>query len=77
MADIAHSLMIKYGLLKPPSDDKIKLWIEKTEHYISTGIKAEEAGAKAAQEIFPDYGKVMYASQADTIAALLNQARNK
>jgi len=77
MADVAHSLKIKYGLLNSPSEEKIKLWVEKTESYISSGVSAEEAGGKAAQEIFPDYQKIKYAAQADTILALLGQAKNR
>ncbi len=77
MADIAHSLQIKYGLTQSPSGEKIKLWLEKTESYISSGINAEEAAAKAAQEVFPDYERMIYSTQADTILALLAQARKK
>ena len=77
MADIAHSLKIKYGLLSSPSDDQIKLWVQKSEAYISDGITAEEAGVRAAKEVFSDYQKMKYAAQADTITALLNQAKNK
>jgi len=77
MADLAHSLKIKYGLLNSPSEDKIKLWREKTESYISTGINAEEAGTKAAQAVFPDYESIKYAAQADTITALLAEAKKR
>jgi len=77
MADIAHSLKIKYGLLNPPPEDKIKLWVEKTESFISGGISADEAGERAAQEVFLDYQKIIYEAQADTILALLAQAKNK
>jgi len=77
MSVIAHSLKIKYGLLNSPSEEKIKLWAEKSEAYISKGVTAEEAGNKAAKEVFSDYKKMFYAAQADTILVLLNQAKNK
>jgi len=77
MSNIAHSLQIKYGLSNPPSEEKIKLWVQKTEEYISSGFDKEKAGEKSAQDIFPDYQKIKYAAQADTIVALLIQAKNK
>jgi hypothetical protein len=77
MANIAHSLMIKYGLAGHPSESRIADWVTRTQTYINRGFDAEKAGLEAARQIFPDFNSHVYASQADTIMALLAQARNK
>lgn len=77
MANIGHSLMIKYGLRAAPEQAKIDQWVKRTEEYINKGHDPEDAGRKAAKDIFPDYDQFKYAAQADTILALLAQARNR
>ena len=77
MADIAHSLYIKYGLTHQPSDGEIRRWRDEAERLIRQGVPGEDAGIRAAKATFYDFGQAVYASEADTIEALLGAARNK
>jgi hypothetical protein len=71
---IGHSLMIKYGLKGAPSEAKANEWVNLVQEYIRKGIASETAGVLAAKAIFPDYNTMVYASEADTIEALLREA---
>ncbi|MFZ5755452.1 MAG: hypothetical protein ACOY3X_00950 [Pseudomonadota bacterium] len=77
MSDIIHGLFIKYGLRTRPTDAQAAKWAELTNKYIAAGAEKESAGARAAKEIFSDYNTMVYASEADTIEALLRQAQRK
>lgn len=77
MADIASDLMIKYGLSRPPSDQSIRAWAQRTESIMSRGHDPEAAGRMAAEETFSDYRTRFYESQGATIMALLALARRK
>lgn len=77
MADIAHSLRIKYGLRRDPSLEEISRWRDRTVGFIDRGFGREDAGQRAAALVFPDYNTVKYASEADDIGWLLDQAGNK
>lgn len=77
MADIGHSLFIKYGLKQRPTQQQINAWVSIVETLILTGIEKERAGDQAASIIFPDYKSCIYLSQADTIMTLLNAAKRK
>lgn len=74
---ISRSLFIKYGLRNSPTDQQIEQWVLFTEALIRAGVDKETAGAQAAQQIFPDFNTAVYASEADTIEALLAAARNR
>ena len=77
MSDLSDSLRIKYGLGDNPTDSQISKWAEATQKYINQGYSAEEAGRKAASEIFYDFGKYIYKSESDTIYTLLQEAKKK
>lgn len=77
MADIGHSLFIKYGLKQHPTQQQIDAWVSLVETLILAGIEKERAGDQAAAKIFPDYNTCVYASQADTIMTLLDAAKRK
>ena len=77
MADLGYSLRIKYGLIEDPAPNKIDDWVRKTDDYIKNGYKKEDAGENAARDVFPDYSRKVYRNQADTIEALLDEAKKK
>jgi hypothetical protein len=77
MANAALALRIKYGLANDPTESKISEWARKTREYQRGGLSLEEAGAAAAKLLFPDYRTRHYASEADTIEALLRAAESK
>ncbi|WP_162827031.1 hypothetical protein [Pseudolabrys taiwanensis] len=77
MADISHGLMIKFGLANAPSESLSERWASLTRIYINGGMDREAAGDRAAKELFPDYQTRFYASEADTISYLLQQAGDK
>jgi hypothetical protein len=77
MADAPHNLKIKYGLRNEPTDAQVKLWAQITRKVASQGHSLDTAGAAAAKQIFPDYRTVVYASEADTIEALLRAAEGR
>ncbi|PXA02850.1 hypothetical protein DDZ13_15020 [Coraliomargarita sinensis] len=72
-AQIAQKLKIKYGLRNTPSDSQVENWKSKVELKKKVGLTVETAGRSAAEDIFTDYSTVKYASQADTIEALLEE----
>lgn len=74
MSDVAHNLRIKYGLTNQPTDDQVKLWAQVTRRLATQGLSQEQAGAAAAQQVFPDFRTMVFKSEADTIEALLRAA---
>lgn len=74
MANIGHSLKLKYGLASEPSKAMADRWYALTLRYISEGENSASAGSKAAAYLFPDFNTRHYASEADTIEALLREA---
>lgn len=74
---INHSLFIKYGLNHNPTEQEIEQWASLVEVLIRSGIGKEAAGERAAEQVFPDFNTMVYASEADTIEALLAAARNR
>lgn len=73
MADIGHQLKIKYGLAQNPSPDSVLRWQRLTKSLIGQGVPSEDAGLRAARQMFPDFQTRYYASEADTISYLLDQ----
>lgn len=65
---------ILYGLMDPPSDDQIVKWTEITKEYIDAGVDADEAGRRAAAQVFGRLYAVALFSEADTIDTLLARA---
>jgi hypothetical protein len=77
MADISNGLKDKYGLRSAPLNSQIAAWAKETERLIEKGLPREQAGENAAKVIFPDYKSSITKSDADTIVALLEAAKNK
>jgi hypothetical protein len=77
MASIGHGLMIKFGLGHEPSPESADEWARLTSELIRQGSSPDAAGEHAAKRLFSDYRTRHYASQADTIALLLQQAGDK
>lgn len=77
MANISHSLLIKYGLPRAPSQAEADQWLQLVEAYIRQGQSRDRAGELAAKATFRGYNTVVYASEADTIEALLSKARER
>jgi hypothetical protein len=77
LANISHQLMIKYGLRTGPSQALVDRWVQLTESLISQGVAGEQAGTRAAVQVFPDYQTHIYASESDTITSLLGRAKDK
>lgn len=68
---------IKYGLPTEPTDADIALWQIRYLRHKNDGMSSEKAGHEAASETFEGYQTCKYASQADTIEALLAEVGNK
>lgn len=77
MAEIGNLLRIKYGLGHDPSPEKAEEWARRTRDLIEQGRGREEAGQMAAQQIWRDYRTHFYASEADNLESLLQQAGGK
>lgn len=77
MANAANGLRIRFGLQHQPTDTQIKQWVDLVKQLKARGYSVDQAGAAAAKQIFPDFNTMVYASEADTIEALLRLAENK
>jgi hypothetical protein len=74
---IDTKLKIKYGLPRAPTLLEVTRWVETTEVLIRQGVQPDEAGHRAAVEVFPGVDTCAYFSEADTIASLLAHAKAK
>ena len=77
MANLALKLRIKYGLEDEPSDYQIREWATKTEELIRRDYSRDDAGSQAAREVFPGFGTMILKAEADTLEALLEEAKKK
>lgn len=77
MAEIGRQLKIKYGLGADPSALNQARWADLVQQLINQGIQREEAGKRAARQLFPDFQTRVYAGEADTLEALLEAAKRK
>lgn len=77
MSEVSHSLYVKYGLGHRPTASEVEAWVKGVEALIRAGTPQEEAGHRAASQLFEDYNRFGYKSQADTIEMLLSQAKSK
>ena len=77
MSDVADDLRIKYGLDDNPSPAAVAQWVAATEALLEEGVPPEEAGRRAAGATFGQLERILYFSEADTLAALLARAREK
>lgn len=74
---LGHDLRTKYGLTDEPSAELIAAWAERARALAAETSDPEQAGRKAALEIFGELDGILYFSQADTIEALLARAKEK
>lgn len=77
MRTVGPSLRIKYKLRDVPTDAEVAAWAEETERLVREGLDPEEAGLAAADRLFEIVPNLVIKAEADTIAALLAQARAK
>lgn len=77
MSDLANRLRIKYGTAQPPSPASIERWVVEVERLLKEGFAPEEAGRAAAKVALPGAETMIFESEADTLEALLNEAKNK
>lgn len=77
MREIGVGLRIKYKLSEIPTDEQAFAWAALVEKYERQGLDAEEAGYKAADTLFEIDPNLILKSEADTIEALLEQAKKK
>ena len=75
--DLGHDLRIKYGLSGDPDAAKIGAWAKRVETLGRELDNVEQAGRRAALEVFGELDRTLYFSAADTIEALLARAREK
>lgn len=68
---IAVKLRIKFGLVDDSSLDQIAAWSAAVAAGIARGDDPEEAGRSAAFDHFEGVDRCFYASEADSIMALL------
>ena len=67
-------LRIKYGLAHDPSDDAVRQWHTHYLMFCAKGLDSEKAGYESAKNEFVGFEQVNYASPADTIKAVLEEA---
>jgi len=77
MREIGSGLRIKYRLSVVPSDREAHQWAERADALIKEGVEPEEAGRQAANELFEIVPNLVLKAEADTIEALLKQAKEK
>ncbi len=71
--DAQHKLRIVYGLSQnEPTPYQIRKWRERVRALMNRGLSSDDAGDRAAQEIFTTDMMHFYAAQPDTIHDILN-----
>lgn len=77
MRDIGASLRIKYKLRDIPTEEESARWAALTEQFRKEGDSLEAAGRRAADDLFEIVPNLILKAEADTIEALLEQAKKK
>jgi hypothetical protein len=77
VAEIGERLRIRFGLEKAPSKEQVTEWARLVRHLVVEGQRLDDAGTTAAKQTFPDFGKYVFKTEADTIVALLEAAEKK
>jgi hypothetical protein len=77
LREIGSALRIKYKLRDAPSDEEAARWTELTERLVREGADPDEAGVRAAGQLFEIVPNLILKAEADTIEALLDQAKRK
>ncbi len=65
----------KYGLVHIPNRHKMEAWIDRTRGAVSGGVGPEEAGLRAARELFPYELKEHAVYTSHPVPELLEMAR--
>ena len=77
MREIGTGLRIKYRLREVPDERGAAAWAKRVASLVGEGVDPEEAGRLAADELFEVVPNLVLKAEADTIEALLAQARAK
>lgn len=77
MREIGVALRIKYKLRDVPSEEQAAGWAELTEQLVREGVDPDEAGQRAADQLFNTVPNLVLKAEADTIEALLEKAKRK
>ncbi len=77
MREIGVGLRIKYKLKEVPTEAQGAEWADLVERLVRDGVDAEEAGRRAADQLFEVVPNLILKAEADTIEALLEEARKK
>ncbi len=71
--DAQHKLRILYGLSQnEPTPNHIRKWRDRVRALMNRGLSSDDAGDRAAKEIFTTDMTHNYAAQPDTIHNILN-----
>lgn len=73
--DFGRRLKIRFGTSRDPSNEEIDRWLREIAKLVGLGQTQDVAANQAATSIFPGTGTHVYASEGDTIAALLREAQ--
>lgn len=77
MREIGSALRIKYKLMDVPTEEQAAEWAKLVDAYRGEGHDIEEAGQLAAEQLFRVEPNLILKAEADTIEALLDQAKKK
>lgn len=75
--EVSRKLQVKYGLTSEPTTTQVTAWVALTRANMSDGTESELAGEIAARYLFADYRSRVFATEADTLEMLLNEAEKK
>ncbi len=71
--DAQHKLRILYGLFQDePTPAQVRKWRDRVRALTNQGLSSDDAGDRAAKEIFTTNMTHNYAAQPDTIHDILN-----
>jgi hypothetical protein len=73
--NVKLKLKQKYSLVHVPAERKVEQWLKKVRSYIGDGQPAEQAGLRAAKEVFPYEYKEHRVYEEVTVQELLNGGR--
>jgi hypothetical protein len=77
MRDAGVGLRIKYKLREVPTREQAAEWAALVEGFLREGVEPEKAGRRAADQLFEIVPNLVLKAEADTIEALLDQAKKK
>ncbi len=65
----------KYSLVHVPAERKVKQWLDKVRSHVADGQPAEQAGLRAAKEVFPYEYKEHRVYEEVSVQELLNRGK--